>query len=217
MAKKILVYILFSLLFTTILSLVIPILTKNTVDQFTDGTVNWAITIMLAGLFLINILLSGLSFYYLAFLGENATYYIRDKMFSHILDLPLTFFDKNESGQIVSRVIDDVELMNTFISDKIPNFASQLIVVAGSLILLFVLDWKITLLMLISVPISLAVMIPLGNKMYKISLEKQNNMAIFTARISSAFSGIRLTKSYTAEKEEYGKGNVILKEFLSLI
>lgn len=171
---------------------------------------------MLAGLFLINILLSGLSFYYLAFLGENATYYIRDKMFSHILDLPLTFFDKNESGQIVSRVIDDVELMNTFISDKIPNFASQLIVVAGSLILLFVLDWKITLLMLISVPISLAVMIPLGNKMYKISLEKQNNMAIFTARISSAFSGIRLTKSYTAEKEEYGKGNVILKRIFKL-
>ncbi|MFD6578428.1 ABC transporter ATP-binding protein, partial [Bacillus subtilis] len=139
-----------------------------------------------------------------------------DKMFSHILDLPLTFFDKNESGQIVSRVIDDVELMNTFISDKIPNFASQLIVVAGSLILLFVLDWKITLLMLISVPISLAVMIPLGNKMYKISLEKQNNMAIFTARISSAFSGIRLTKSYTAEKEEYGKGNVILKRIFKL-
>lgn len=94
MAKKILVYILFSLLFTTILSLVIPILTKNTVDQFTDGTVNWALTIMLAGLFLINILLSGLSFYYLAFLGENATYYIRDKMFSHILDLPLTFLIK---------------------------------------------------------------------------------------------------------------------------
>ncbi|MGK9430600.1 ABC transporter ATP-binding protein [Bacillus atrophaeus] len=214
--KKILIYILFSLLFTTILSLVIPILTKNTVDQFTDGTVNWAITIMLAGLFLVNIFLSGLSFYYLAYLGENATYYIRDKMFSHILDLPLTFFDKNESGQIVSRVIDDVELMNTFISDKIPNFASQLIVVTGSLILLFVLDWKITLLMLISVPISLAIMIPLGNKMYKISLEKQNNMAMFTARISSAFSGIRLTKSYTAEKEEYDKGNVILKRIFNL-
>lgn len=58
----------------------------------------------------------------------------------------MPFFDKNESGQLMSRLTDDTKVINEFISQKLPNLLPSIVTLVGSLIMLFILDWKMTLL-----------------------------------------------------------------------
>lgn len=58
--------------------------------------------------------------------------------------------DKNESGQLMSRLTDDTKVINEFISQKLPNLLPSIVTLVGSLIMLFILDWKMTLLTFIN-------------------------------------------------------------------
>ena len=78
-------------------------------------------------------------------------------------------FDKNESGQLMSRLTDDTKVINEFISQKLPNLLPSVLTIIGSLIMLFVMDWQMTLLTFITIPIFVLIMIPLGKIMQNIS------------------------------------------------
>ena len=62
-------------------------------------------------------------------------------------------FDKNESGQLMSRLTDDTKVINEFISQKLPNLLPSVLTLLGSLVMLFIMDWKMTLLTFITIPI----------------------------------------------------------------
>ncbi|SUK35251.1 Lipid A export ATP-binding/permease protein MsbA [Staphylococcus aureus] len=95
-------------------------------------------------------------------------------------NLKMPFFDKNESGQLMSRLTDDTKVINEFISQKLPNLLPSIVTLVGSLIMLFILDWKMTLLTFITIPIFVLIMIPLGCIMQKISTSTQSEIANFS-------------------------------------
>src|SRR5699024_2509897 len=80
--------------------------------------------------------------------------------------------------------------------------------------LLLIMDWKMTLMMLIAVPLTLAIMIPLGRQMAKISRGLQDETAVFTGNIQQTLGEIRLMKASTAEDNEERKGLAGIKELL---
>src|SRR5699024_2459940 len=83
----------------------------------------------------------------------------RSVLWKHIIHLKMPFFDKNESGQLMSRLTDDTKVINEFISQKLPNLLPSVLTIIGSLIMLFVMDWQMTLLTFITIPIFLLIMI----------------------------------------------------------
>src|SRR5699024_3849552 len=117
-----------------------------------------------------------------------------------------SYFDKGSSGETVSRVVNDTGVVRELISDHFPQFIGGLISIIGAITILLVMDWKMTLMMLISVPITIAVMTPLGKIMAKISKGMQDETAILTGTIQQTLSEIRLMKSSTAEQNEETKG-----------
>ncbi|MGY6208848.1 ABC transporter ATP-binding protein [Cytobacillus firmus] len=191
---------------TTLTGLVVPLLTKNLVDGFSVESLSVPLIIGIGTSFILQAIISGISIYLLSYVGQKVVARLRDRMWMKLIRLPVRYFDQQSSGQTVSRVVNDTSIVRELITSHFPQFITGIISIIGAIIILLVMDWKMTLLMLTSVPITLAIMIPLGRKMAKISRGLQDETAIFTGNITQTLGEIRLMKSSTAEQNEEEKG-----------
>lgn len=191
---------------TTLAGLVVPLLTKNLVDGFSVEAISVPLVIAIGAAFIIQALISGISIYLLSYVGQKVVARLRERMWSKLIRMPVRYFDKQSSGETVSRIVNDTSIVKELITNHFPNFATGIISIIGAVVILLVMDWKMTLLMLISVPLTLAIMMPLGRKMAKIARGLQDETAIFTGHITQTLGEIRLMKASTAEKIEEDNG-----------
>lgn len=195
---------------TTLVGLAVPLLTKNLVDGFSiDAISPWLVGGLVAA-FILQAVINGISIYLLSLVGQKIVANLRSRMWTHLIRLRVPYFDQQASGETVSRVVNDTGIVRNLITDHFPQFITGIISIIGAVIILLVLDWKMTLIMLLSVPITIAIMIPLGRRMAKISRSLQDETAVFTGHVQQTLSEIRLMKSSTAEivEEDRGLGGI---------
>lgn len=191
---------------TTLAGLVVPLLTKNLVDGFSVEAISLPLVLAIGAAFIIQAVISGVSIYLLSYVGQKVVARLRERMWSKLIRMPIRYFDKQSSGATVSRIVNDTSIVKELITNHFPNFATGIISIIGAVVILLVMDWKMTLLMLTSVPLTLAIMIPLGRKMAKIARGLQDETAVFTGHITQTLGEIRLMKASTAEKIEEKNG-----------
>lgn len=204
--KAALVFGLSASLITTLAGLLVPVLTKNLVDGFSVASLSVPLMIGIGAAFLFQAIISGVSIYLLSFVGQKIVARLREKMWVKLIRLPVSYFDKQSSGETVSRIVNDTSVVRDLISNHFPQFISGIISIIGAIVILLIMDWKMTLIMLISVPLTFMIMMPLGRKMAKISRGLQDETAAFTGNIQQTLSEIRLMKASTAEQHEETKG-----------
>ena len=200
---------------TTLVGLSIPLLTRELVDGFAVSSLSINLIIVIGVVFIAQALIDGYSTYLLAAVGQQIVARMRERMWLKLTRLPVSYFDKKQSGESVSRLVNDTGIVKDLISQHFPQFITGIISIIGAIIILFIMDWKMTLLMLISVPITMAFMMPLGGKMAKISRGLQDETATFSGNIQQTLSEIRLMKSSNAEQVEETKGISGIKNLLS--
>lgn len=188
-------------------SLIVPLFTKNLVDQVAKAGIEMSLIFLLLGAFIIQTISGGVSFYLMTYIGEQFVANIRKKLWNHILELPIPYFDKHQSGETMSRVTQDTNTIKMLITNHLVSSVSGIISIIGALVILIFIDWKMTLIMLCSVPISMIVMLPLGKKVYSISKQTQDELASFSAHLGRVLSDIRLVKSYNGQIIERKKGH----------
>ncbi|CAM4294833.1 ABC transporter ATP-binding protein [Jeotgalicoccus halotolerans] len=188
-------------------SLIVPLLTQMFIDGFNTDLITMPLVILITGVFLGSAVIDGISYYMLAKIGQTVVRSLREMVWAKFLKLPVSYFDKTKSGESVSRVVNDTSIIQNLITSHFPQLISGVLSVAGSVIILFFLDWKLTLIMFVSLPISIAVIMPLGSRMQKVSKKLQDETAAFTGAIQETLSEIRLMKSFNAENYEQQKGN----------
>ena len=191
----------------TLASLVVPLVTKNLVDMVSGSGIERTTIFLLLGVFIVQTVAGGFSYYFLSYIGENVVAGIRRKLWDHTLQLPISFFDSHQSGETLSRITQDTNTIKTIITNHFVTFISGIISIIGSVIILFMLDWRMTTIMLSIVPLSMFILIPLGRKMYKVSKQTQDEMATFSGNLGRVLSEVRLVKSHNAESMEREKGN----------
>lgn len=191
---------------TTLVGLTIPILTRELVDGFSITTLNWWFIAIIIGVFIVHALVDGLSAYALTYVGQKVVARLREILWKKLIRLLVPFFQKQPSGESVSRVINDTGIVKDLVSQHFPQFISGLISIIGAVILLLFMDWKMTIMMFIAVPITVLVMFPLGRQMLKVSRSLQNQTANFQGEIQQTISEIKLMKSSTAELKEEQRG-----------
>ena len=165
---------------SSLVGLFIPFYTGKLIDGFSGELLNTKNITLFVVLFLLNALLGGLGLYLLSKVGEKFIYSIRTMLAEHILQLNLSFFDDNESGNIVSRITDDTNVINNFLTQKFSSILPSLISLVGSLVMLLILDWKTTILALTLIPTMFLIMTPLSKIVQKVSFQNQNEMANFS-------------------------------------
>ncbi|MCM3322372.1 ABC transporter ATP-binding protein [Cytobacillus kochii] len=191
----------------TAAGLVVPLFTANMVDQLATSRLELSLIALLGGAFIIQTIASGFSFYLMTYIGERMVASLRRKLWEHSIHLPIPFFDKHQSGETMSRITQDTNIVKTLITQHIITFITGMISIIGAIIILLMIDWRMTLIMLIAVPLAVLIIMPLGQKIYKVSLSTQDQMADFTSNLGRVLSDIRLVKAYQAEKTEIEKGN----------
>jgi ATP-binding cassette subfamily B protein AbcA/BmrA len=164
---------------------------------------------------IVQAVIDGLSIYSLAYVGQRIVAGLREKMWFKLIRLPVSYFDKKTSGESVSRVVNDTGIVKDLISQHFPQFITGIITIIGAITILLIMDWKMTLLMLISVPLTTLIMIPLGTRMSKLSRGMQDETANFTGSIQQTLSEIRLMKASNAETAEENKGQRGIHTLLS--
>lgn len=193
-------------LFGTAGSLIVPLLTQMFIDGFDTDLITAPLAAIIIAVFLISAVIDGISYYLLAKIGQTVVQSLRELVWDKFLKLPVSYFDKTKSGESVSRVVNDTSIIQNLITSHFPQLISGIMSIAGSVVILFFLDWKLTLIMFIALPLSMVVVFPLGNRMQKVSKKLQDETATFTGSIQETLSEIRLMKSFNAEDFERQKG-----------
>ncbi|GIO09042.1 multidrug ABC transporter permease [Brevibacillus reuszeri] len=191
---------------TTLVSLVIPLFTKDLIDGFTLSSISKGQIVLLIGAFIAQAVVSGLSIYMLNHVGQKIVAALRDRLWKKLLVLPVPYYDNNRTGETISRMTNDTGVVKGLITDHLSNFFTGTISIIGSIATLLYLDWQMTMTMLIAVPLALLILLPLGRQMYKISKGLQDETASFTTIMTQVLSEIRLVKSSNAEPHEYASG-----------
>ncbi|RCW75005.1 ABC transporter ATP-binding protein [Saliterribacillus persicus] len=192
---------------TTLVGLTIPLLTRELVDGFSIASISIGFITIIVGIFILHALIDGFSAYALSYVGQKVVASLREVIWSKLIRLPVRYFDQQPSGESVSRVINDTGIVKNLVSQHFPQFITGIISIFGAVIILFIMDWRMTLMMLIAVPLTVLVMVPLGSRMSIISRTLQDQTATFQGEIQQTVSEIKLMKSSTAEDVELRKGD----------
>ncbi|CAM3829677.1 ABC transporter ATP-binding protein [Mesobacillus zeae] len=186
--------------------LIVPLFTKSLVDQLSAASLKPSLLILLASALILQTAAAGFSFYFMTYIGEAIVASIRRRLWNQVLHLPIPYFDRHQTGEIMSRVTQDTNIVKNLVTQHLVSFFTGIISIIGAVAILLFIDWKMTLIMVTAVPLALLLILPLGRKMYKISKASQDEMAGFSANLGRVLSDIRLVKAFNAEKTEQAKG-----------
>ncbi|WFA91602.1 multidrug resistance ABC transporter ATP-binding protein/permease BmrA [Bacillus subtilis] len=201
---------------TTLVSLLIPLLTKQLVDGFSMSNLSGTQIGLIALVFFVQAGLSAYATYALNYNGQKIISGLRELLWKKLIKLPVSYFDTNASGETVSRVTNDTMVVKELITTHISGFITGIISVIGSLTILFIMNWKLTLLVLVVVPLAALILVPIGRKMFSISRETQDETARFTGLLNQILPEIRLVKASNAEDVEYGRGKMGISSLFKL-
>ncbi|MDG0858494.1 ABC transporter ATP-binding protein/permease [Staphylococcus equorum] len=193
-----------------------PIYLKAIIDQFQRTGLESLDIILIIVLFISSAILGSISLYLFKYIGSKSMLKIRSRIWENVLKLDLATIYKYESGEIISRLKNDIEELNYFFTNTIPNALNYSLAFLGALIMLFILDYKIMFITVAIIPMVCLIIFPIGNITYKISLKLQDQLSIFTSKLNNVLTNIKLVKAYTFEFYEYKRINKIMEKILEV-
>lgn len=165
--------------------------------------------LLLLGIFALMSLFSALQSFLLAKVGNSVVADLRRAVFGHLLTLSPSFFGRNKTGDLTSRLSSDVSTVQAMTSTTLAQLLSQGFSLIGSLILLITTSPRLSVLTLMIIPLVIGTAFTIGRRIRLISREVQDAVAESSASAEEAISGVRVVQSFTAEsmeRQRYGQG-----------
>lgn len=202
-------------LIATGMQLIVPKVAQRLINQLQSG-INMQLVVWTIVLFVLSALVSSGSGAVLGFFGKNVVNNLRQFLWRKILVLPVNYFDETKSGEISSRVVNDTSQVKDLLANSVPNMVTSILQLVGALVLMLIMDWKMTLIMFIGVPLVILCVMPIANQARKISHARQDTLADFNGEVSETLGEIRLVKASTAESVEQNAGNQKIQKLYNI-
>lgn len=138
--------------------------------------------------------------YQMTWVGQHGLYHLASDLFEHLVDLSLGFFDRNETGRIMSRLQSDVNVLQQLLSNGVLAILGSALSLAGILVTIFILNWQLALLVSLSVPALAGVLAYWQRYARKSFLKARNAISVVNASIQENVSGVRVIQSLTREE-----------------
>ena len=138
-------------------------------------------------------------FYLMMTTGERVVTDLRRAVFDHILGLEPGFFEVARTGEVISRLTADTTLLQQVIGFGLSMFVRNLLMMAGAAVMLFVVSWKLALLVSLGVPATLVPILLLGRRVRRLSRANQDRVADVSAYVDEAVHEIRTVQAYVHE------------------
>jgi ATP-binding cassette, subfamily B, bacterial len=188
----------------TLVALLPPYLTKLAIDDgISEGNLEkltWIVIAFLAA-GIAAFALSGLQTYFTGWVGERALADLRIRLFSHLQRLSLGFYERNRTGAIVSRITNDVEALDQLVTDGVSSLVQNTLVLAGTIVVLFILDWRLALATLVVLPLMAAATAWFRVRSNRSYRRVRERLGLVTATLAEDISGMRVVQSFTREPQ----------------
>lgn len=186
-------------------NLYVPWLIKGVIDQvLADKDMMMlnliAISIVVA-FFLRGVFLYG-QHYLMSYIAQKVIIDVRDAIYHKLQKLPISYFEKRQTGTVMSYVTNDVAAMQAGLADHVIDMITEGVILIGSFAMMCWLHWKLTLLTLIIVPLVGYTMNIFGRKLKQTSFTMQERVADITSLLQEALSAIRVIRSFVREEYE---------------
>ena len=139
------------------MGLIFPLILRtllNTILIQRDARLLNGIVVVLFVVFIIQAVVGAVQGYLVAATGERISFDLRTTLFRHLQRLPLSFYDSRRTGELMSHVSNDVTLLQTSLTGNVLPIASQVVVLIGSIAIVFAINWRITLVALVVAPVA---------------------------------------------------------------
>jgi ATP-binding cassette, subfamily B, bacterial MsbA len=208
---KLLVLAAVVLLLNSLAGLALPLAVRGVVDSaLVNG--NYAllnrVTLALLGLFVVQALLGFCQSYLVGWVGERVVTNLREALYAHLQNMPLSFFASARTGDLLSRLGNDVTTIQNAVTDVLLSLLSNGVTFIGGTVIIFIMAWRLTLIMLAVVPLAVIGMILLGRSVRKLSRQVQDALADLGATAEEAVAGVRIVKSFAREPHEVSRFTV---------
>ena len=140
-----------------------------------------------------------------ASLQEYVTRDLRNAIYRHLQRLPLPYFTRTKTGQLLTRVLNDTQQTKAVITESVTRSIQSAAMVITSIIALFMISWRLALLTLVTAPLLIGLLQPVLRSLRRGHRRLSNQFGDMTAVVQEAVSGIRLVKSFGGEEYEYGR------------
>ncbi|MEY3237934.1 MAG: hypothetical protein RI883_2035 [Bacteroidota bacterium] len=147
---------------------------------------------------------------------ENALRDIRKSAFNKLIFMPMDFFNQNKVGELTSRISSDITQLQDTLKTTVAEFFRQVVIIAGGIVFLLFLSWKLALIMLATVPVMAIIAVFFGRFIRKLSKKAQDQAAESNSIIEESLMGIANVKSFTNENFILGKYGKAIEEIRAL-
>ncbi|HOO91279.1 MAG TPA: ABC transporter transmembrane domain-containing protein, partial [Syntrophales bacterium] len=130
---------------------------------------------------------------------------LRRELYNHIQRQSLSFFTKNPTGILMSRITNDVNFIQRAVSDAITSFIKDSFTLIGLIFVIFYRDWKLAMIAMFVFPLTVYPIAAFGRKMRKIATKRQVTMGSLTSLLQETISGVRIVKAFGMENHEAKK------------
>ena len=155
--------------------------------------------------------------YFLAHAEQGTMKDIRDAAYQHLHELPMSYFKQERVGNLISRITNDVNIVQSSISTTFLNLIREPLTIIVFLAIALSISWKLTLLAFITLPFSALIIGWIGVRLRKYSSIVQAKMADITSVLQETISGVKIVKAFGMEKYENEKFKSETKSFFKMM
>lgn len=181
----------------------------NTGNEFVDTTLSGdrvAILIAACVAVLVLGLLRGVTSYYqqvmTSVVGQQVVLTIRQRLFAHLQRLSLSYHTRNPSGELLSRLTGDINQLRQSVVGAMIGFFSNAVIVIGFLLIMFLLEWRLALMVVVIVPVLLGILMVYSGRIRKATRRNRRQEGALAARMGESLSGIHVVQMFSREDEE---------------
>ncbi|MBW2331023.1 MAG: ABC transporter ATP-binding protein, partial [Deltaproteobacteria bacterium] len=140
--------------------------------------------------------------YLMNYVGQSIIKRLRDQLYSHIQMLPLSFFHKHETGVLMARIINDVNIVKGMVSNAVTALLKDSFTIIGLLFVIFYRDWKLALIAITVFPAAVVPIVKFGRRVRQFSTRCQEAIADMSSLLHETFTGTRIVKAFAMEPYE---------------
>jgi ABC-type multidrug transport system fused ATPase/permease subunit len=192
-----------SLLAATATGLLPPYLAKLAIDDGIRKEDLHALTLIVIAFLIAGVANWATSYaqtYFTGWTGERILADLRTKLFRHLQRLSLGFYERNRAGVIISRLTNDVEALDQLVTDGVTTLVQATLTLLGTVIVLFILDWRLALATLTIIPPLTLATIWFRTRSARAYRAVRERLGLVTATLAEDIAGIRVVQGFTREK-----------------
>ena len=207
--KKVIITISILTIINTTISIFIPYIIGYIIDNITKNITSFIIILLF--IYIINYILTIIQNKIIINSVENTIYKIRRDTLNHLEKLPLSYFDKNDIGNIISTLTNDLDKISECLEEVITTIINSIITVIGVTIIMFYMNVILSIIVILSVPLFFLIILKMSKKMNYYFDSLQNSLGNLTSSTEEIASNIKQIKSINKESYFIDKFNNINK------